>query len=173
VEAEESGWEWGLRWIAYGRGDRSWSTPRPSVYHGSALGLSALPAWTVESNALSAWYGYSAGSAGDVNGDGYADVIVGEQQHDNGQIDEGRALIFCGNGGPGVPLTPRQRSGDDSRPIAHLGLSDGPAFRLAMRGRTPFGRGKVRFQSEVRELGTPMNGLLTRPAARRTRERAA
>jgi hypothetical protein len=146
VEAEESGWEWGLRWIAYGRGDRSWSTPRPSVYHGSALGLSALPAWTVESNALSAWYGYSAGSAGDVNGDGYADVIVGEQQHDNGQIDEGRALIFCGNGGPGVPLTPRQRSGDDVPSLISVcpmgrrsvwRCGDGPRSAAARSGSSP------------------------------------
>ena len=32
------------------------------------------------------------GTAGDVNGDGYADVIVGAPDYDNGQTDEGRGL---------------------------------------------------------------------------------
>jgi len=36
--------------------------------------------------------------AGDVNGDGYADVIVGAFLYDAGQSDEGAAFVFLGSG---------------------------------------------------------------------------
>jgi len=45
------------------------------VYLGSASGLSATPDWRA-TTWFSSWFGFSV-AAGDVNGDGYADVIVG------------------------------------------------------------------------------------------------
>ena len=33
-----------------------------------------------------------------MNGDGYADVIVGRPAYDDGQADEGAAFVFFGNG---------------------------------------------------------------------------
>ncbi len=50
---------------------------RAFVYHGSAIGLSPTPAWTAEAEQVSSNFGGSVASAGDVNGDGYSDVIVG------------------------------------------------------------------------------------------------
>lgn len=47
------------------------------VFHGSANGLSGTPAWTIEGDSAWAQFGYSVSSAGDVNGDGFADVIIG------------------------------------------------------------------------------------------------
>ncbi|NEU07291.1 hypothetical protein GZH53_03100, partial [Flavihumibacter sp. R14] len=41
--------------------------------------------------------GYSVASAGDVNDDGYADVVVGALTYDNGQSDEGAAFIYYGS----------------------------------------------------------------------------
>ncbi|WP_177194185.1 FG-GAP-like repeat-containing protein [Dyadobacter sp. SG02] len=46
-----------------------------------------------------AWVGYSVSSAGDVNGDGYSDVIIGAPKYDNGQSDEGAAFLFPGTAG--------------------------------------------------------------------------
>ncbi len=43
-----------------------------------------------------AYFGDSVGTAGDVNGDGYADVIVGAPNYDNGETDEGAAFIWYG-----------------------------------------------------------------------------
>ena len=70
---------------------------RAYVYHGSVTGLGAAAAWTAESNQASAYFGYSVSGAGDVNGDGYADVIVGAYCYDNGESDEGRAYVYHGS----------------------------------------------------------------------------
>ena len=41
-------------------------------------------------------FGRSVSTAGDVNGDGYADVIVGAWANDAGGSDAGRAYIYFG-----------------------------------------------------------------------------
>jgi hypothetical protein len=41
-------------------------------------------------------FGYAVGPAGDVNGDGYADVIVGAYGNDAGGSAAGRAYVFLG-----------------------------------------------------------------------------
>ena len=71
---------------------------RAFVFLGSASGLALAPAWTAESNQASAQMGASVASAGDVNGDGYDDVLIGAPLYDNGQTDEGRAFVFLGSG---------------------------------------------------------------------------
>ena len=139
---------------------------RAFVYHGSATGLSPTADWTAESDQYYAFLGLSVATAGDVNGDGYADVIVGAHYYDNGQENEGRAFMYYGNDGPGLSLEPRQRRSDDSAPIAHLGASDNPvSFRLAALGRTPFGRGFVKLEWEVKPLGTLFDGTGTEQSA--------
>jgi PKD repeat protein len=77
---------------------------RAFVYHGSATGLSATADWTAESNQDGGGLGWSVGTAGDVDGDGYADVILGARYYDNGQTDEGRAFIYHGSA-PGLSAT--------------------------------------------------------------------
>jgi hypothetical protein len=78
---------------------------RAYVYHGSAAGLSTAPNWIAESNQANALFGVSVGTAGDVNGDGYADVIVGAYEYDNGEDNEGRAYLYNGSAG-GLSTTP-------------------------------------------------------------------
>ena len=56
-------------------------------------GFSVRNSTTAESDQASAYFGYSVGTAGDVKGDGYDDVVVGAFGYDNGQINEGRAFL--------------------------------------------------------------------------------
>lgn len=78
------------------------------VFLGSATGLTSSNTWMAEGNQASAHFGGNinpgvannngVASAGDVNGDGYSDVIVGGSfQYDNGQSDEGRAYVYLGS----------------------------------------------------------------------------
>ncbi|MCP4622930.1 MAG: hypothetical protein GY850_05305, partial [bacterium] len=70
------------------------------VYHGSYTGLSTTADWQAESDQVDAWFGSCVSTAGDVNGDGYSDVIAGACYHDNGQTDEGRAFVYYGSSDP-------------------------------------------------------------------------
>ncbi|MFI5171106.1 MAG: FG-GAP-like repeat-containing protein [Chitinophagales bacterium] len=75
------------------------------IYHGSATGISTTPAASMESNLASIRYGVAVASAGDVNNDGYDDVIVGATHYTNGQSFEGRIYIYHGSPA-GINTTP-------------------------------------------------------------------
>jgi hypothetical protein len=98
---------------------------RAFVYHGSGAGLGATPDWTAESDQDSARFGWSVGMAGDVNGDGYADVIVGALRYENGQADEGRAVVYHGSAA-GLGTTPDWTAESDQA-LARFGNSVGTA----------------------------------------------
>ena len=69
------------------------------LFLGSEWGVNTTPNWTAQGvvPAANGSYGISVGSAGDVNGDGFDDVIIGSDKYENTEIDEGRALLFIGN----------------------------------------------------------------------------
>jgi MYXO-CTERM domain-containing protein len=138
---------------------------RAFVYFGSALGLSTAAVWTAESEQAIARFGISVASAGDVNGDGYGDCIVGAYLFDNGQTNEGRAFVYLGNGQDGtqgVALTPQARQRGVVTPVVPGGLLRGSqtAFDVGfLNARLPVGRARVKLEGEVKPLGVPFNGL--------------
>jgi K319L-like, PKD domain/FG-GAP repeat len=130
---------------------------RAYVYHGAATGLSTDPIWTAESDQAGDNFGWSAGTAGDVNGDGYSDVIVGAYNYSNDQMNEGRVFVYYGNDSDGLHMITRQLRSDGSVPIAQLGMSDSRnTFQLSLIGRMPLGRGDVSMQWQVAPLGVPI-----------------
>ncbi|MBN1666920.1 MAG: FG-GAP repeat protein, partial [Anaerolineales bacterium] len=75
---------------------------RVYVYHGSASGptpaLNQSHDWQVDGYGQSgAWFGASVASAGDVDGDGYDDMLVGAPLFDTGAAIEGRVFLYLGS----------------------------------------------------------------------------
>ena len=55
------------------------------------------PAWISDLDQFEGDYGFAVATAGDVNQDGYSDVLVGALQYDNGETNEGGAFLFMGS----------------------------------------------------------------------------
>jgi len=70
---------------------------RVMVYYNTDGILTSEPDWQKEGNIDSAFLGFSVANAGDVNGDGFEDVLIGAPLHSNGQLYEGRAYLYFGN----------------------------------------------------------------------------
>jgi len=135
------------------------------LYHGSPNGLGP-PVWMTEGNQSGAVWGISVGTAGDVNGDGFSDVLVGAPDFDWNLSGEGLVALFMGNYYPGLQRTCFQWKAIQDAPVNIYARSDSPtAFRVEGVGRTPAGSGNVRLQIEAKPLGTPFNGagLVTTP----------
>jgi hypothetical protein len=128
------------------------------LFYGGAMGLTEInywnPGWTPQAGAN---LGFSVATAGDVNGDGYSDVIVGAPYYDDGETGEGIAFVYYGNGG-GCALVPRQKRFNSTIPVQILNATGGTGVRLNVLGRTPGGRGKVKLQWEIKELGQLFDG---------------
>ena len=119
----------------------------PMSIYGSASGFGDSAAWTAESDQAGAHFGYSVATAGDVNGDGYSDVIVGAPDYDNGQIDEGRAFVYYGSaGGPAARrLDGRERPGRRrfGYSVATAGDVNGDGYSDVIVGATDYDNGQA------------------------------
>ena len=69
------------------------------VYHGSETGLSATPDWSILAEAREIHLGRAVSTAGDVDNDGYDDVIVSApyfESEDNSHTNEGKVYLYLG-----------------------------------------------------------------------------
>jgi hypothetical protein len=108
---------------------------RAYLYLGSPGGLATTPHLLDGPDGPSASFGIAVASAGDVNGDGYADVIVGADNAKDaaGNAHAGRAYLYLGGPG-GLATTPQLldgRDGGDARfgsSIASAGDVNGDGY---------------------------------------------
>ena len=78
--------------VIVGASGYSTSTGRAYIFYGGST-MNNTPDVTMTGEAINNYFGISVASAGDVNGDGYSDVIVGAKGYTSGT---GRAYIFYG-----------------------------------------------------------------------------
>jgi hypothetical protein len=95
----------------------------------------------------------SIASAGDVNGDGVADLLL---------ADELTTELYYGNGGGGAAYRPRQSNGSGAARIAPGLRTDVPGeFRVAVDSHNSVGRTTFQLEAEVKEQGQSFDGLAT------------
>jgi hypothetical protein len=148
--------------------DFSGAGGRAYVYMGSPTGLAASPAWTADGGQAGVSFGYSVSSAGDVNGDGYGDVLVGAQHFDDGQADEGRVFLYLGSA-DGLSASANW-SYESDQAGALLGLSvssagdvNGDGYSDVIVGAPLFDNGLADEGRALVFLGSP-TGLVPGPA---------
>jgi hypothetical protein len=136
---------------------------RAFIFFGSAAGLSLTANWTAEADQSGAWYGRSVQTAGDVNGDGYADVIVGAPNYDFLVSDAGREFVYYG-GPTGVRLKPSWKAtGDEDhgwfgRSVATAGDVNGDGYADVITGAPQYDDGEIDEGAAFAFYGS-VNGL--------------
>jgi hypothetical protein len=106
---------------------------RALAFLGSAAGLAAEPAWIAEGSQAGARFGHAVAAAGDVDGDGFADVVIGADGHDGAELDAGRAYLYLGGpaglaAAPSWTMTGDQPNGLLGSAVASAGDVNGDGF---------------------------------------------
>jgi hypothetical protein len=118
-----------------------------TIHYGSANGVSIAPSQTLESDQTEAQFGISVACAGDVNGDGFADLIVGARYYDKGQANEGAAFIYQGSkdGLNPIPVSVLESNQGDAwmgSAVAPAGDVNGDGFSDVLVGSYAFDNGQ-------------------------------
>ena len=73
---------------------------KATLYHGSAAGLLSTPSWVIEFDEADSAFGHSVSTGGDVNGDSFADVIIGAPRFADPAPQTGEAFVYHGAPAP-------------------------------------------------------------------------
>jgi hypothetical protein len=135
------------------------NTGKAYLYLGGASGLTSTASWTAVGEAgYQSRFGISVAPAGDVNGDGYADVVVGADRYNS---FAGKAYLYLGGAARGVAVVPRQFRSDLSTPLGLGGAASGQQFGLGLTLQSPAGRVKRRLQWQAGPRGNGFSLDLT------------
>jgi len=137
------------------------------VYYGSATEMSTTPDWIAEGNQIGAYFGYSVGTAGDVNGDGLSDVIIGSPFYDNGENEEGAAFVYLGSAS-GMSTTPdwlaegNQIGANFGRCVSTAGDVNGDGYSDVITGSPHYDNGESEEGAAFVYLGS-FHGPMPKP----------
>jgi hypothetical protein len=139
------------------------------LYRGSASGLATVAVWIGESDQANAYYGEKVSSAGDVNGDGFSDVLIGAKNFANGESSEGIALLYYGSAGGLSTQAGWSKEGDQSTAyfgasVAAAGDVDGDAYDDVLVGASHFDNGEGIGEGQAFLFRGGASGLATTAA---------
>lgn len=116
------------------------------IFRGTPNGISPIPSAMLEADQADAGFGTSVSSAGDVNGDGLGDIIIGAMHYDNGEDEEGAAFVYLGSPA-GISPTPIKL--ESNKPgawfgcaVAHAGDLDDDGFSEIVIGAMNYSNGQ-------------------------------
>ncbi len=135
---------------------------RVVFFAGADSGLAASPDREWLGGTAFARFGSALAGRGDPDGNGWSDLLIGSRGWADSSSAGGAAFLVASNGSGAGTLGLQQRRSDDSAPIAPGGRSDSPSgFRVKALGGSPAGRTDVALEWEVKEFGTPFDGMTT------------
>jgi uncharacterized repeat protein (TIGR01451 family) len=149
--------------VAVGANGTETFTGRLYLFHGGPAGLSGSttnPAFSTDGVIAAGSFGRALAGAGDVNGDGFADLAVGA----SGVIsNSGKLYLLHGgaakaeSGGSGRPVRANQLRVDGSnRWVAPWGFSNGDGvLAVSINATSPSGRARVKLQVQACPTGIP------------------
>ncbi len=118
-----------------------------NVHLGSASGIGVAPAWSAYGNGTGSNFGFRVALAGDVNGDGYSDVIVGADKESAGASTGGGAFLFQGNGARSLSMPTFQYRGNLVTPVrtSNGTFDPGCDWGIGQYARSSMGRSKLKL----------------------------
>jgi hypothetical protein len=130
------------------------------VYRGSPTGLTAASYDVLEANLTGARSGAAVSGAGDVDGDGYSDVLIGAPLTAPSFTAEGAAFCHRGNNALGLGRLTRQYASDLVSPLStnSMDFTDPDHFGIGHRARNPVHRCRSRLRYEIIFQGQPFLG---------------
>jgi hypothetical protein len=121
------------------------------VFLGTATGLQAVPVWSVPGVEMGERFGSAVDGAGDVDGNGYLDLIVGARGYDGDQTDIGAAYLFS-NSAAGLSTTASWMVSSD-QDFSGFGISVAGLGDVNQDGYGDVAVGAYRYTDDQREEG--------------------
>lgn len=116
------------------------------VFTGTPHGISKIASNMLEADQAEAGFGTSVSTAGDVNGDGYGDIIIGATHYDNGEDEEGAAFVYLGSPAGINPIPIKLESNKTGAwfgcSVAHAGDLNDDGFSEIMIGAMNYSNGQ-------------------------------
>lgn len=126
------------------------------IYLGSPGGLLTIPAWTAEGNQSLAQFGQVVACAGDLNGDGFSDVVAGAPNYSNSQLKTGQAFLYYGGNVAGRNNSLRIYNLNTTTPVRQDNINV-PSFTTGLNAFGIAGRENIKMVWEARAESEPFS----------------